>query len=488
MGLRLSPGLRHLVALLAASAFAVPLSMTSGVTPAEGATPAAAAPGAVAQQRLALAPQTKVTICHRTNSRTNPYNQIVVSQSAAISGHADHTGPIFGPGVDTWGDIIAPIRPGLPAGRNWPEGRAILANGCELQPDVGPLPTASIGDLACAGTVPSLDITVTNALEATAPASFTIVVDGAEVETVGPVAPGESETVSLGGAPGGGLDGLEDQTFTVEVRSGDEVLASRVITVDCSPEVPPAPEIDARLVCAGAAAQGTASVTNNATVSVEVTVTVDGSPVGNALVVDPGASATGTVDLSPFEDQTITVRILLDGALAATYVVTPDCVPPQPSARVSVAGQVCPPPTTTVTLANDGDPASRVVFVIRLNGRVVQESAPLYGGDVTTIVGDLSRFEDQTVLVAVRANGELLGRRAVTVNCGRPAPDPGPDTGPGTNPPPATHDVLPDVGTGLSIGVLALALGLLVSGPLLLVSGRTPLSRLPRVRRPNGSR
>src|SRR5205085_7865085 len=112
-------------------------------------------------------------------------------------------------------------------------------------------------------------------------------------------------------------------------------------------------------------------------------------------------------DLSPYEDQTITVAVLVDATVVGSYVVTPDCVAPQAAARISVAGQECPPPSTTVTLANDGDPDSKVVFVIRVNGRVVQQSAPVYGGDSTTIVGDLSRFEDRTVTVSVRANGVL---------------------------------------------------------------------------------
>ena len=101
-----------------------------------------------------------------------------------------HTGPIFGPDVDDWGDIIPPITPGLPDGLNWPEGRSVLDNGCEMEPDVGPLPEASIGDAECVGANPSIAVTVTNDADATAPANFSILVDGTVVETVGPVAPG----------------------------------------------------------------------------------------------------------------------------------------------------------------------------------------------------------------------------------------------------------------------------------------------------------
>ena len=180
-------------------------------------------------------------------------------------------------------------------------------------------------------------------------------------------------------------------------------------------------------------------------------------------------------DLSPYEDQTVTVDILVDGTVVATFEVTPDCVAPQASPRVSVAGQVCPPPSATVTLANDGDPASTVVYVIRVNGRVVQESAPIYGGDETTIVGDLSRFEDQRVTVSISANGELLGRRTFRVDCVQES-----GTGPVTGGGPAGTvsgsttsgpGVLPSVGADVSPGLVAFGLGLLGAGSLLLLAG-----------------
>ena len=56
----------------------------------------------------------KVAICHATNSESNPYNQIEVSQSAVDDrGHANHTGPVWYAGAKdagvAWGDIISPI-------------------------------------------------------------------------------------------------------------------------------------------------------------------------------------------------------------------------------------------------------------------------------------------------------------------------------------------------------------------------------------------
>jgi hypothetical protein len=423
----------------------------------------------VAAQQLS-APEPKVTICHRTNSPTNPYNQIAVTESSAIEGHAGHRGPVFRPGLDTWGDIIPPNRPGLPRGRNWPAGREILDNGCEMKPDVGPVPSATGSGVECVGTTPVIVGTLRNDADATAAATYEILVDGVVVETAGPVPPGGRQTVVLTGAPGGALDGLEDQTVTVTVRSGGEILASEVVTIDCVPGSPDVAVV-AELACDAGAAQGTVTATDNGPDPVEVSVTVDGTPVGTPVTVDPGTTETGTTDLSGYEDQTITVAILVDGTVAASYTVTPDCVAPRTDPRVSVAGQECPPPSTTVTLANDGDPDSRVVFVIRINGRVVQVSAPIYGGDTTTIVGDLSRFEDQTVTVSVRANGQLLGRRTITVDCEQPGTVPGGDTGPNDALPAGRGatgpTVLPSVGADVSPGLLALGLGLVAAGGLL---------------------
>src|SRR6478736_7203266 len=52
----------------------------------------------------------KVTLCHATDSRTNPYVAITVDYHAVVQGgHGGHDGPRFSPDLAAgtkWGDII----------------------------------------------------------------------------------------------------------------------------------------------------------------------------------------------------------------------------------------------------------------------------------------------------------------------------------------------------------------------------------------------
>lgn len=87
----------------------------------------------------------KVTICHRTNSETNPYVLIEVDYAAVDSaGGSDHMshdedGVVWYPGAKAdgvrWTDIIPPVADVTP-GLGWTEeGQAIWDNGC-VYPEV----------------------------------------------------------------------------------------------------------------------------------------------------------------------------------------------------------------------------------------------------------------------------------------------------------------------------------------------------------------
>jgi uncharacterized membrane protein YgcG len=447
---------------------------------------------AVVPDSAHAAPEQKVTVCHRTNSRTNPYNQQAIAESSAVEGHASHDGPIFGPDVASWGDIIPPIRPDLPDGLNWTaEGRAIWENGCEMPPDPGPIPGASIGDVACSGATPTVTVTVSNAADATDPATFTIRVNGTDVQTVGPVAPGDSQTVTITGAP-------EDTIAVIEVLSEGTVLDGAVVTADCAPGPAPAIALQSRFTCAGTTPRAEFTLTDNTPVPVVAGLRVNGDRFGERVTVPAGGTETRTVNGARYEGQTIKVDVVVDGEVVATYRLTPRCGAPEPEPAARVAGTVCPPPTSTVTLANDGDPASTVEYFIRVDDRLVQRSAPLYGGDSTTIVVDLTPYEGRTAHVEAGYNGTVVVDRTVTIHCtdgddGDGDGDGDGDSGDGgsggsgdgsgdgsgggsgsggTAGGELTDDgALPSVGSDVPAGVVGLGGGLLASGALLLLIG-----------------
>ncbi|MEX2293734.1 MAG: hypothetical protein WD691_08085, partial [Acidimicrobiales bacterium] len=92
----------------------------------------------------------EVTICHATDSDTNPYVRITVDESAVDGvGAADHFGTHTGPIWDStlkaqhisWGDLIPPVAP-YHAGLNWTTaGQAIWTNGCTIAPTTTVAPT-----------------------------------------------------------------------------------------------------------------------------------------------------------------------------------------------------------------------------------------------------------------------------------------------------------------------------------------------------------
>ena len=83
----------------------------------------------------------KVTLCHATDSYTNPYVSVTVDYNAVVlGGHGNHDGPVFDPAIQgrKWGDIIPAFNFG--DGNQFPGmnldavGQAILESGCTLVP------------------------------------------------------------------------------------------------------------------------------------------------------------------------------------------------------------------------------------------------------------------------------------------------------------------------------------------------------------------
>jgi|GEM_PF-903215 len=80
--------------------------------------------------------ESKVVVCHASDSQGNPYVTNQPDKSADVAGHDGHNGPIWYSGITTsWGDIIPPFSyiGGHYDGKNWTaEGQAIWNNGCSV--------------------------------------------------------------------------------------------------------------------------------------------------------------------------------------------------------------------------------------------------------------------------------------------------------------------------------------------------------------------
>ncbi len=139
----------------------------------------------------ASAAATKVTICHRTNSDSNPYVEISPSANGVLNGHAEQHDDLFvwTPTLKAtgqkWGDIIPAFDfgPGAQyAGKNWTAaGQAIQANDCTA-PDAIPTTTTS--------TTPPEDTTTTESTTTTSTVA------------VSPITTGSAGTVPVGNQGG----------------------------------------------------------------------------------------------------------------------------------------------------------------------------------------------------------------------------------------------------------------------------------------------
>jgi hypothetical protein len=92
----------------------------------------------------------KVEICHATGSQQNPYVVNEPDASGDVSGHDDHDGPIWFPGIEEeWGDIIPPFTydGGTYPGHNWDAwGQLIYANDCNIpeEPEIDVVVTSCV--------------------------------------------------------------------------------------------------------------------------------------------------------------------------------------------------------------------------------------------------------------------------------------------------------------------------------------------------------
>jgi hypothetical protein len=293
----------------------------------------------------------KVTICHRTNSDTNPY--VVISpDEAAVDGAApangdhflEHVGPVWNPTLKAlhieWGDIIPPV-PGHHAGLNWTaEGQAIYNNGCSSTPAA---PNASAAQ--CVGGVPGITVTLTNT--GTTTANFVVLQDGNPVGTAD-----ELEVTGVEGSETISLPQTEDVPTVISVTSGAYNVVFN-FNSDCSNPVPtPNPGANA-VECVGGTPGITLTLTNIGTANASIAVVQDAVAVaGSPFVVTPGVPVV--VNLPQVED-TPTAIDVDSGAFHADFDFNSDCAPPPPApVAVPDAAAVQCQPGIVVTLINGG--------------------------------------------------------------------------------------------------------------------------------------
>ncbi len=284
-------------------------------------------------------PERKHTICHATDSTTNPYSgreeTITPSKDGVLNGHLDHTGPVPTSQAHLdqlkadhiqWGDIIPPFElDGQTYSLNWTtEGQAIFYNGCALPPEPERAPaidvTKSCPQAVAFGEDITYTITVTNtgneALEDVTVNDTLLgdITDEFDVDFSGSFGVGEVATATVSYSPGADEDPV-DNTVTA---SGAGVTSEKVVESEasCRTNVTHAPAIDVTKSCPQTVAFGedityTITVTNTGNEALE-DVTVNDRLLGDItdeFDVDfsgsfgVGEVATATVSYSPGADE-----------------------------------------------------------------------------------------------------------------------------------------------------------------------------------------
>lgn len=287
----------------------------------------------------------EVTICHGTNSDTNPYqpetpSAVGVGTNSGNGDHGTHTGPIWNSTLKAnqiaWGDIIPPFTdtngrsfPGL----NWTAaGQLIYAAGCNI-----PVASVSVAPVACVeqGGSTTVSLTVTNLVET----SQVIVLNASSTQVF--------TSASLPAAPTTAVSvpSLGAGTYSVKVLNGSsEVVASTSFTIEtCAPKpanpglVAHTPKCSLKNATTGSVS---ASITNTAdgtgaAVTYGWTVTLGATIVatGTSGAIADGASDTVSVpNLAP---GAYTLNIVgSDQTTATTYFTIPVCQLTVPACEV----------------------------------------------------------------------------------------------------------------------------------------------------------
>lgn len=326
----------------------------------------------------------KVTICHRTNSNSNPYVEITPNVSGVLDGHAKkHQGPVWNPTLKKqhikWGDIIPAFDYDLGQGTqhfdgqnvDTPEGAQILANGCEIPNTVSPedpTVTQSVCNSDHNPTVP--DVT----LPTTAGITYSI--------APAPAAGGDSVVTATANAPGNWFQAPAPAGWTFVDITHETFAIHFDAAPNCKTTVVPADPTVTQSVCAGDPASPTVPTVDLAiTDGITYSIAPDPAAGGVSVVTATADSGAGDQFVAPapagwvFVDSTHeTFTINFDDA--------PDCtVPPT----------VVAPADPGVTEAScSGSPAVVVAPTLTLAttagvAYTASASAPYAGGQSVTV-------------------------------------------------------------------------------------------------------
>jgi len=180
----------------------------------------------------------KVTICHRTASHTNPYVLITVDQNAVDGDlgndhgrgdhYMEHLGPIGPIPVGEWGDIIPPIA-GVHGGRNWTtEGQAILTNACNPAPPVRITTTTAAATTTTAAATTTTAAATTTTAAATTTTTSTTTTAAATTTTTSTTAPPNVLSETITQTPAAAADAAAVDSTSALAATG---IASRQIAL-----------------------------------------------------------------------------------------------------------------------------------------------------------------------------------------------------------------------------------------------------------------
>ena len=404
--------------------------------------------------QAALAPG---TICHASNSNTNPYQQNPPSFTAQAGGHDDHKGPIWYHNIPTaWGDIIPPFDyddggvikryPGL----NWgTSGQEIWANDCEaVYPDLAIVKT-STGNGNEGGTG-SYFLNVSNVGNGTAAAPL-VVTDTMPTGVVATAASGAGWTCTVAAAgasircerPSNLSPGAAAAQITVSVNWTSTGSKSNTGTV--------------------ATVTGEKVVNNN---SSTITTTVAGPLLSGAVVKTSDADGDGTWtadETTPTAGADVTFRATVTnnsgvtvtlGALSDNYgaapgtTINPSCAAARPGTLAPGASYTCEFTVSAYTAAAGGSVSNTFSATLSRAGSsdvtptgsaVVRTGPTLSGAVVKTsdADGDGTWTADETTAVAgaaVTFRATVTNNSGVTVTLGALSDNYGPAPGTTINP------------------------------------------------------